>query len=367
MENLGVNKLTLKEFYTGKKVLVTGHGGFKGGWLAMLLKLIGAQVYGYSLLPEIKPRLYDLVRIPELLQGECISDTFDGEKLKRFMGQYQPELVFHLAAQPLVIESYHDPVTTYRTNVLGTLNVLEACRATPSVKAVVNVTTDKCYENRDEGKPFKEGDPLGGYDMYSSSKACSEILSASYRNSFLQDGKPFALATARAGNVIGGGDFATDRLVPDCIRALVKGEPVTVRNPLSTRPWQHVLEPLYGYLTLGKELYEGRAEARSAFNFGPDTSSVLTAGELADSMVSQWGSGTVIKGSASGFHEASLLSLDNAKAREVLGVRPLLTVQEALELTVKWYRAWHEGTDSLRELSLRQTEDYLEKAEGGDQ
>lgn len=359
--------MSLKDFYAGKKVLITGHGGFKGAWLVMLLKLLGAKVCGYSLLLESYPRLYDLVRIPELLEGECIADTCDGGKLKRFMEQYQPEMVFHLAAQPLVIESYLDPVTTYRTNVLGTLNVLESCRATPSVKAVVNVTTDKCYENRDEGRPFKESDPLGGYDMYSSSKACSELLSASYRNSFLKDGKPFALATARAGNVIGGGDFAKDRLIPDCIRSLVRGAPVTVRNPLSTRPWQHVLEPLYGYLTLGKALYEGRAEARSAFNFGPDMSSVMTAGELAENLVSLWGSGTVIKGSAGGFHEAALLSLDNTRAREVLGVRPLLTVQEALELTVKWYRAWHEGTDSLRELSLRQTEDYLEKAEGGDQ
>lgn len=359
--------MSLKDFYAGKKVLITGHGGFKGAWLVMLLKLLGAKVCGYSLLPESYPRLYDLVRIPELLEGECIADTCDGGKLKRFMEQYQPEMVFHLAAQPLVIESYLDPVTTYRTNVLGTLNVLESCRATPSVKAVVNVTTDKCYENRDEGRPFKESDPLGGYDMYSSSKACSELLSASYRNSFLKDGKPFALATARAGNVIGGGDFAKDRLIPDCIRSLVRGAPVTVRNPLSTRPWQHVLEPLYGYLTLGKALYEGRAEARSAFNFGPDMSSVMTAGELAENLVSLWGSGTVIKGSSGGFHEAALLSLDNTRAREVLGVRPLLTVQEALELTVKWYRAWHEGTDSLRELSLRQTEDYLEKAEGGDQ
>lgn len=359
--------MSLKDFYAGKKVLITGHGGFKGGWLVILLRFLGAKVYGYSLLPDSKSRLYELLNVSDLLESECIADTCDVGKLKRFIEQYQPELVFHLAAQPLVIESYLDPVTTYRTNVLGTLNVLEACRATPSVKAVVNVTTDKCYENRDEGRPFKEGAPLGGYDMYSSSKACSEILSASYRNSFLQDGKPFALATARAGNVIGGGDFAKDRLVPDCIRALVKGEPVTVRNPLSTRPWQHVLEPLYGYLTLGKALYEGRTEARSAFNFGPDTSSVLTAGELADNLVSLWGSGSVIKGSAGGFHEAALLSLDNTRAREVLGVRPLLTVQEALELTVKWYRVWHEGRDSLRELSLRQTEDYLERAEGGEQ
>ena len=281
--------MSLKEFYAGKKVLVTGHGGFKGGWIVMLLRMLGASVYGYSLLPESKPRLYELTRIPELLEGECIADTYDGFKLKSFMEQCKPEIVLHLAAQPLVLESYANPVETYRTNVLGTLNVFEACRASPSVKAVVNVTTDKCYENRDEGKPFKEDDPLGGYDMYSSSKACSEILSASYRLSFLKGGKPFRLATARAGNVIGGGDFSKDRIIPDCVRALSGNAKLQVRSPEAVRPWQHVLEALYGYLRLAQALYNEEPECEGAFNFGPDNQAVLTVGELVSCFYKVWG------------------------------------------------------------------------------
>lgn len=364
METVDGLDMSLSCFYSGKKVFVTGHAGFKGTWLTLFLKCLGAEVYGYSLLPASQWRMYDLTGSHELVEDERIGDIRDLPMLRRFMEETEPELVFHLAAQPLVIESYLDPVTTYSTNIMGTLNVLETCRAVSSVRAVVNVTTDKCYENHDEGRPFKESDPLGGYDLYSSSKACSEILCASYRSSFLKDGKPFALATARAGNVIGGGDFAKYRLVPDCIRAFVKGEPVAVRSPLSTRPWQHVLEPLYGYLTLVRALYEGNEQARDAFNFGPDSTAVMTSGEIANRVASLWGGGTVKKCSDTGFHEASLLNLDNTKARKVLGVSSELDTEEALALTVTWYRAWSEGKVSLRKLSFRQITDYLERTEG---
>lgn len=355
--------MPLKDFYAGKKVFVTGHGGFKGGWLVMLLKVLGAKVYGYSLLPESTPRLYDLVSIPELLEGECIADTYDSDKLKRFMGQYRPEIVFHLAAQPLVIESYLDPVTTYRTNVLGTLNVLEACRSVSSVKAVVNVTTDKCYENRDDGRPFKEGDPLGGYDMYSSSKACSEILSASYRNAFLKTGKPFALATARAGNVIGGGDFSKNRILPDCVRALVSNMELQVRSPEAVRPWQHVLEALYGYLRLAQALYTGEQECEGAFNFGPDNQASLTVGELVNSFYAVWGKDSAFKTQKTCFHEASCLRLDTAKAQQVLGVVPVLEVKQAVTLTAAWYQAWFKRNENLQKLSLRQIGEFLSLVE----
>lgn len=358
--------MALQDFFSGKRVLVTGHAGFKGTWLTLLLKHLGANVYGYSLLPATKWRLYDLVQSHELLSGEKIADIADISCLQRFIAESEPQLVLHLAAQPLVIESYLDPVTTYRTNVMGTLNVLEACRNCPSVQSLTVITTDKCYENHDEGRPFKETDPLGGYDLYSSSKACAEILCASFRNSFLSEKGALSLGTARAGNVIGGGDFADNRLVPDCIRALISDSSVVVRNPLSTRPWQHVLEPLYGYLTLARALYEGQPSAEGAFNFGPDHDSVLTAGDVADLVTKLWGTGSVTKGTGTGFHEAALLSLDNSKARELLRVKPQLTVQEALGLTVDWYRAWYQHRGSLRALSLQQIEHYLNKAEQDD-
>lgn len=363
--------MALSDFFAGKRVLVTGHAGFKGTWLTLLLKLLGAEVYGYSLLPASSERMYELVRGHELLSSELIADVTDLHSLQRFVAQSKPQLVLHLAAQPLVIESYLDPLTTYRTNVLGTLNVLAACQACPSVQSLTVITTDKCYENHDEGRPFKETDPLGGYDMYSSSKACAEILCASFRNSFLHEPGTMHLATARAGNVIGGGDFAANRLVPDCVRALSRGASVMVRNPHATRPWQHVLEPLYGYLTLARALYEGQEAAASAFNFGPNPDSVLTAGEVVAAVTTLWGStggdtaqseGQLGSNSAR-FHEAALLSLDNRKAREVLGVKPALPLKEALELTVAWYRAWAQHSSTLRELSWQQIEHYLHKVE----
>ena len=247
--------MSFNNIYADKTVLITGHSGFKGSWLSLWLKQMGAKVVGYSLLPDTEKRLYDVLDLEHTLNDSLIADIRDEKTLKSYFGKHNPDIVFHLAAQPIVRFSYIEPVLTYDTNVIGTLKVLEAARQTPSVKAFVNVTTDKCYENKERKEGYREDEPFGGYDMYSSSKGCSEILSSSYRRSFLKDGKPFALATARAGNVIGGGDWAKDRLIPDCIRAFQKNETVFIRNPLSTRPWQLVLEPLAGYLRLGRSCW----------------------------------------------------------------------------------------------------------------
>lgn len=341
----------LKDFYRGKRVLVTGHAGFKGSWLVMLLHKLGAKIYGYSLLPKSHPRLYELCGISSLLEGEMIADILNKESLNSFVKESRPQIVLHLAAQPLVRQSYLDPWNTYLTNVMGTLNVLEASRGCAGVKAVVNVTTDKCYENKENGRPFKEHESMGGYDMYSSSKACSEILSASYRRSFLSDDRPpYLLATARAGNVIGGGDFSEDRLIPDCIRSLKQGNPISLRHPGSVRPWQHVLEPVRAYLVLAKRLYDGDASCAGPFNFGPNPEDILSVGQVAEEIVKQWGSTAKIESADSDFHEAGLLRLDISKAKDVLNISPVLNAREAVKLTAQWYKRWAAGEDNLSTL-----------------
>ena len=253
-----------KETYNGKRVLITGHSGFKGGWLTVWLQNLGAQICGYSLPPNTHPALFEAIQVQSGIKN-VFGDILDREKLNQTFQDFQPEIVFHLAAQPLVRLSYAEPVLTYETNVIGTLNVLEAARKCGSVKGFVNVTTDKCYENKEIARGYREDEPMGGYDMYSSSKGCVEILSSSYRRSFLQNG--YALATARAGNVIGGGDWAADRLIPDCVRNIEKGLEIEIRHPMSTRPWQHVLEPLSGYLLLGHLLYTQGNKYAECFNF----------------------------------------------------------------------------------------------------
>ncbi len=353
----------VENFWQGKRVLITGHAGFKGSWLCMILQRFGAKLYGFSLLPHAKPRIYNLLNIPELLTDECIADISDSAALADFVRRCEPEIVLHLAAQPLVRESYRDPLTTYRTNVLGTLNVLEACHHCPSVKAVVNVTTDKCYENPEDGHAFVESDPLGGYDLYSSSKACSEILSASYRRSLLQEPHAMCLATARAGNVIGGGDFADDRLLPDCIRALSDPDNGTIvlRYPQAIRPWQHVLEPLFGYITLAQRLYQRESAYCGAFNFGPEQSQVLSVEQVAQQVVKIWGSGQVQVEAHDHLHEAGLLLLDSSKAKQLLGFKPVLTASEAIEWTVQWYQLWQQGapSDVLRTLTRLQISEFV--------
>lgn len=345
--------------YQGKRVLVTGHTGFKGSWLTLWLKALGADVCGYSLAPNTTPSLFQAARVADgitHLEGNIL----DKKYLQHVFTDFQPEIVFHLAAQPLVRLSYAEPVLTYETNVLGTLNVLEAARHTPSVKAFVNVTTDKCYENKEVARGYKEDEPMGGYDMYSSSKGCVEIMSASFRRSFLQEEGAFAMATARAGNVIGGGDWAADRLIPDCVRSIEAGQEIVIRCPQSTRPWQHVLEPLSGYLLLGHLLYtQGKAYAQG-FNLGPNPDSVLTVEEVTKILIHFYGKGSVKIFRKDHLHEANLLMLDITKAREMLGWLPTYTAQEAIEKTVAWYQTFYEGKTDMKAFTLQQIKEYTE-------
>ncbi|MBR2504775.1 MAG: CDP-glucose 4,6-dehydratase, partial [Elusimicrobiaceae bacterium] len=346
-----------KNTYKGKKVLVTGHTGFKGSWLTLWLKELGAHVCGYALEPNTTPSLFDAAQVADGIVN-VFGDILDTEKLNKTFQDFQPEIVFHLAAQPLVRLSYAEPVLTYQTNVIGSLNVLEAARKTASVKAFVNVTTDKCYENKEINRGYKEDEPMGGYDMYSSSKGCVEILSSSYRRSFLKDG--YAMATARAGNVIGGGDWALDRLIPDCVRAIEAGEEIEIRNPVATRPWQHVLEPLSGYLLLGHLLYTQGSKYAEGFNLGPNAESVLTVAEVAQLAVKEYGRGSVKVHKKDDLHEANLLMLDITKAEQVLGWVPTYTAQEAVAKTIAWYKRFYQGEPMLA-FTLQQIHEYEER------
>lgn len=346
-----------KATYKGKRVLVTGHTGFKGGWLTLWLKELGADVCGYALEPNTTPSLFVADEVANGIRN-VFGDILDREKLNKTFQDFQPEIVFHLAAQPLVRLSYAEPVLTYETNVIGTLNVLEAARKCGSVKAFVNVTTDKCYENKEIARGYKEDEPMGGYDMYSSSKGCVEILSSSYRRSFLQDG--YAMATARAGNVIGGGDWAADRLIPDCVRSIEKGLEIEIRNPVATRPWQHVLEPLSGYLLLGHLLYTQGSQYAEGFNLGPKPESVLTVAEVARLTVEAYGKGSVRVHKRDDLHEANLLMLDISKAKAVLGWTPTYTAPEAIVKTVEWYKRFYKD-EPVRDFTLRQIKEYQER------
>ena len=347
------------EFYKDKKVFLTGHTGFKGGWLSLWLTKLGAKVYGYSLEPDTTPSFFDELKIGEKLEKSVVGNILDSEKLEKAIEEAQPEIVFHLAAQPLVRRSYLEPKLTYETNVIGTLNVLEGARKVKTVKAFVNVTTDKCYENKEQNKGYKENDTLGGYDIYSSSKACSEILSSSYSRSFLENG--YFLATARAGNVIGGGDWAQDRIIPDCIRAINRGEDIIIRNPEAIRPWQFVLEPLSAYLLLAQKLYENGKEYAQPFNFGPKEDSSLTVGEIARKVCDLYGRGKVITGEKSGLHEAGLLYLNIEKANKILGWTSSLTTDEAIKMTVEWYKHFYNRDNNLFEYTLNQINEYERK------
>lgn len=347
------------DIYKGKKVFLTGHTGFKGSWLALWLKYLGATVLGYSLEPNTNPSMFNELKIDAQIQS-VFGNILNREMLEQTMYDFQPDIVFHLAAQPLVRLSYSEPVNTYETNVIGTLNVLEAARKTKSVKAFVNVTTDKCYENKEINRGYKEDEPMGGHDMYSSSKGCVEIMSSSYRRSFLQGGKPFAMGTARAGNVIGGGDWALDRLIPDCVRFINEEKPIEIRNPIAVRPWQHVLEPLSGYLLLGQKLLESGEEYADGFNFGPSEESVLTVADVAQRVVNAYRKGEVVVGSKSDLHEAGLLMLNIEKAEKVLGWTPTLKANEAIENTVEWYKRFYEG-QKLFDFTINQIQLYQQK------
>ena len=346
--------------YKGKRVFLTGHTGFKGSWLALWLTSLGADVCGYSLSANTCPSMFKELNIADRIYKSLIGNILDVGLLEQSINEFQPDIVFHLAAQPLVRLSYSEPVLTYQTNVIGTLNVLEAARKCPSVKAFVNITTDKCYENKEINRGYREDEPMGGYDMYSSSKGCVEIMSSSFRRSFLQDENSMAMATARAGNVIGGGDWALDRLIPDCVRSINKGIDIEIRNPIAVRPWQHVLEPLSGYLFLGQKLLEEGKKYADGFNFGPNEESVLTVAEVSQMVCDSYRRGKVIVGEKSPLHEAGLLMLNIEKAEKVLGWTPTLTAKEAINNTVEWYRNFYAKDTNMYDFTMEQIKKYEE-------
>lgn len=344
--------------YSNKKVFITGHTGFKGCWLSLWLTLLGAKVCGYSLAPNTDPSMFKVLEIENKIEKSIIGDILDVTSLEKAIIDFEPDIVFHLAAQPLVRLSYSQPVLTYQTNVIGTLNILEAARKCKSVKAFVNVTTDKCYENKEINRGYKEDEPMGGYDMYSSSKGCVEIMSSSYRRSFLQDDDTYVMATARAGNVIGGGDWALDRLIPDCIRAINNNEKIEIRNPIAVRPWQHVLEPLSGYLLLGEKLLVSGKKYAEGYNFGPKEGSVLKVVDVVQKVIEYYGKGEVVIHKKDNLHEAGLLMLNIDKAKNVLGWHPSYNADLAIEKTVEWYRHFYEGNIDLFDFTIKQISDY---------
>ncbi|MFZ2974192.1 MAG: CDP-glucose 4,6-dehydratase [Ferribacterium limneticum] len=348
-------------FWRGKKVFLTGHTGFKGSWLSLWLQQLGAELTGYALVPPTNPSLFEVACVEKGMTS-IIGDIRDGVALANTMRQAEPEIVIHMAAQPLVRRSYVDPVETYSTNVMGTVHMLEAVRQTPSVRAVVNVTTDKCYENKEWVWGYRESEPMGGFDPYSNSKGCSELVTAAYRNSFFNSARysehHVALATARAGNVIGGGDWAEDRLIPDILAAFENSRPVVVRNPHATRPWQHVLEPLRGYLMLAEKLYTEGPVFAEAWNFGPHGDDAKAVEWIVRQLAQKWSNGASWQIDAGDHpHEATYLKLDISKAEHYLHWQPAMRLDQALGLIVDWARGKQAGAD-LRALTQAQIGSY---------
>jgi CDP-glucose 4,6-dehydratase len=349
--------LEMSAFWSGKRVLLTGHTGFKGSWLALWLSSLGAEVFGCALEPETTPSMFDLLRLRDEV-NHAVCDIRDGEKLKQRVQETRPDIVMHLAAQALVRRSYHEPLSTWQTNVMGTANLLDALRAYDKRCAVIIVTTDKVYENKEWVYGYRENDPLGGHDPYSASKAATELAVSTWRSAFFDENSPVRVASARAGNVIGGGDWSEDRLIPDIIRALIRGEPIQSRNPSSVRPWQHVLDPLSGYMLLAERLYEEDATSyASSFNFGPELADTCDVRTIIGEAFRHWpGTWEDVSGGAK-LHEAGMLSLSIEKARATLGWTPRWTLTEAIENTMLWYKAVHDGADA-RTISLSQIEAY---------
>jgi CDP-glucose 4,6-dehydratase len=357
---MGTDRIDHK-FWQGRRVFLTGHTGFKGSWLTMMLSRLGAVVCGYALDPPTTPSLYDEAGVGELVETDHRSDLADLDALCAAMNAFRPELVLHMAAQSLVRQSYIDPLETYRTNVIGTLHVLEAARRCDPVTGVINVTTDKCYAHLGANTPFKEDDPMGGADPYSNSKGCSELVTACYRRSFMEPEGAALLASARAGNVIGGGDWATDRLLPDCYRAFSRGETLVIRYPDAVRPWQLVLEPLAGYLRLGRALLEGKTECATGWNFGPTAEDAMTVGDVAAYACAVWGDGAKwVTDEQEHPHEEGWLQLDSTAAHTRLGWRPKLDAAEAVDWTIQWYRDYSRD-GSARALCTEQIERYVER------
>jgi CDP-glucose 4,6-dehydratase len=354
MEDMAMN--LNPDFWRNKRVFITGHTGFKGGWLALWLASMGAQVYGYALAPPTEPNLFTVANLNSRLRHTTIADIRDADQLTAAMKEANPDVVFHLAAQPLVRCSYETPVDTYAVNVMGTANLLETVRQMDNVAAVLNVTTDKCYENREWVWPYRENEAMGGHDPYASSKACSELVTAAYRRSFLEPAG-IHVATARAGNVIGGGDWAKDRLIPDALRALDARKPLVIRSPKAVRPWQHVLEPLAGYLLLAQNLYEHGDPFAEAWNFGPEQDDARSVEWIINDLFQEiphaaWHIDTSVQP-----HEANTLKLDNTKARTRLGWLPRWHLTEALNRTMSWHQAWRQGQD-MAGVCLEQIQAY---------
>jgi len=344
-------------FWKGRRVFVTGHTGFKGGWLCLWLKQLGADVTGYALEPASTPSLFAVANVADGINS-IIGDIRDREKLTQVMLEARPEVVIHMAAQALVRYSYQHPVETYEVNVMGTVNLLEAVRSCDSVKSVLVITSDKCYENRERDTGYREDEAMGGYDPYSNSKGCAELVVSAYRQSYFDHGKHVAIATARAGNVIGGGDWSADRLIPDMVRAFNADDDVVVRNPSAVRPWQHVLEALHGYLLLLEKMAESPATFSQGWNFGPEEKDARDVAWIVERFVSVWGDANWrIEADAGNLHEAHLLKLDCSKARRELAWQPVLGLEKAMEWIAEWYRR-HRGGEDMAEFSNRQLQVY---------
>ncbi|MEK7298702.1 MAG: CDP-glucose 4,6-dehydratase [Candidatus Margulisiibacteriota bacterium] len=349
--------------YRGKTVLVTGHTGFKGSWLCTWLLQLGATVIGYSLPPKTTPNLFERLDLKNKLT-HYEATILDDSNLTAVLAKHQPDIIFHLAAQPLVRASYVDPMETYKTNVMGTVCVLETARHCGSVKAVVNVTSDKCYENREVPYAYRESDPMGGFDPYSSSKGCAELVSQAYRRSYFSTDDTLSLATVRSGNVMGGGDWSDDRLVPDCIRSLIASHPISIRYPNAIRPWQHVLEPLSGYLWLGHRLLETGKLYADAWNFGPLPSVPTPVKTIVAQVIQEWGSGQMIVSSEPHPHEAHLLALDISKTAHLLHWEPVYSVAEAVSHTVSWYKVHRDAStpQTIWEKTINDIATYTHRA-----
>jgi CDP-glucose 4,6-dehydratase len=345
-----------KDFWRGKRVFLTGHTGFKGSWLSLWLASLGANVKGYALNPPTSPSLFNEAKVDSIIDSQ-IGDIRDQDALHDSMIKFDPDILIHMAAQPLVRYSYDAPIETYEVNVIGTAKVLEVARSCINLKAIVNITTDKCYENDERSEGYKEDDPMGGYDPYSSSKGCAELVASSYRRSFLQD-QGVGLASVRAGNVIGGGDWADDRLIPDILRSFEKKEPVVVRNPKATRPWQHVLEPLSGYLILAQKLYKDQKEYAEGWNFGPNDEDVKPVDWILDKMISKWPNSSWNLDSNSNPHEAGFLKLDISKAELKLRWKPTWKLDQALDKIINWHKSWLNKED-MQAVSFTEIEEYM--------
>jgi len=345
-----------QNFWQGKRVFLTGHTGFKGSWLSLWLSSLGAEVKGYALNPPTSPSLFNEAKVDSLIDSQ-IGDIRDQDTLHESMTKFSPDILIHMAAQPLVRYSYDAPIETYEVNIIGTAKVLEVARSCANLKAIVNITTDKCYENDGRSEGYKEDDKMGGYDPYSSSKGCAEIVASAYRRSFLQD-QGIGLSSVRAGNVIGGGDWANDRLIPDILRSFEKNEPVIIRNPKATRPWQHVLEPLSGYLVLAQKMYRDQNKYAEGWNFGPNEQDVKSVDWILNKMIAKWPNSSWELDSSSNPHEANFLQLDISKAESKLGWKPIWELSHTLEKIIDWHQAWINKED-MQTVCLSEIKAYM--------